>query len=187
MAKTTTRVFALVGVILFLFSSLAATGAVLYTMFKDNKDDGTVQQTGSNQNNPVKVEEDTKLAGKKLSNFTPITKADQLSAQDIVPGTGEEVKPGARVTVHYTGAYAVNGEIFESSRDSGQTVSFGLNEVIQGWTQGVPGMKAGGTRRLIIPGNLAYGEAPEGYMPGSGGRPLGVLVFDIEVTAVQNP
>ena len=48
----------------------------------------------------------------------------------------------------------------------------------------MPGMKVGGTRRLIIPGAMAYGEAPAGYTPGSGGRPMGPLVFDIELIKI---
>jgi len=111
--------------------------------------------------------------------------ATELQIIDLVEGDGEVVEENARVTVHYTGAYAVNGEIFETSKDRGQTITFGLNEVIPGWTQGVPGMKVGGTRRLIIPGELAYGAAPNGYVPGEGARPLGTLVFDIELEAVE--
>ncbi len=102
----------------------------------------------------------------------------------MVEGTGETVPEGATITAHYTGAYAVNGEIFESSKDSGQPATFPLSNVIQGWQQGVPGMKVGGKRRLIIPGPLAYGAAPEGYTPGSTDRPLGTLVFDIELVSI---
>lgn len=128
------------------------------------------------------------LQGTKLAGFEPIAgPVNQLQAVDLEEGTGEEVKEGATVTAHYTGAYVSNGEIFQSSHDSGQPIPFGLDQVIPGWTQGVPGMKVGGKRRLIIPGNMAYGEAPEGYVPGSTERPMGPLVFDIEITAVENP
>ncbi|MCA9348186.1 FKBP-type peptidyl-prolyl cis-trans isomerase [Candidatus Saccharibacteria bacterium] len=123
----------------------------------------------------------------QLDNFTPFSdEVNELQKIDLVEGTGDEVKAGAKVTVHYTGAYAVNGEIFDSSVSRGETITFGLDEVIQGWSEGVPGMKVGGKRRLIIPGSLAYGEATEGYTPGDGGRPLGTLVFDIELFAIEN-
>lgn len=126
------------------------------------------------------------LQGTPLADFTPSTApVTELQSIDLTEGTGETVNPGASVTVHYTGAYVLNGEIFESSHDRGQPISFGLDEVIAGWTQGVPGMKVGGKRRLIIPGELAYGEAPEGYTPGSTGRPMGPLVFDIELIGVD--
>ncbi|MDQ3065277.1 MAG: FKBP-type peptidyl-prolyl cis-trans isomerase [bacterium] len=126
------------------------------------------------------------LQGTLLTNFTPIVEPiTELQKNDLVVGTGVEVMQGATVTAHYTGAFAVNGEIFQSSHDFGNPIPFGLNQVIAGWTEGVPGMKVGGTRRLVIPGDKAYGLAPEGYIPGSSDRPLGALVFDIELVNVE--
>src|SRR5690606_16436747 len=93
--------------------------------------------------------ETTMLQGTKLANFTPTDEpVTELEVIDLVEGDGEEVQAGATVTAHYTGAYVVNGEIFQSSTDSGQPIPFSLNGVIAGWTEGVPGMKVGGTRRL---------------------------------------
>jgi FKBP-type peptidyl-prolyl cis-trans isomerase len=91
------------------------------------------------------------------------------------------VKAGATVTAHYTGAVAATGVIFQSSHDTGQPIPFSLNEVIKGWTDGVPGMKVGGTRRLVIPADQAYGATPP---PGSGIPANAALVFDIELVAV---
>ena len=91
---------------------------------------------------------ENKLQGTKLQNFQPVDSIATLQYSDTKPGNGTEVKAGDTVTVHYTGALAKDGTIFESSLDSGQTATFGLNEVIKGWTQGLPGMKVGGTRRL---------------------------------------
>ena len=124
------------------------------------------------------------LEGTKLKNFTPIAKVDKLQGQDIVVGTGEEVKSGATVTAHYTGALAKDGTIFQSSHDgANQPIEFPLSGVIQGWTLGVPGMKVGGTRRLIIPAAQAYGSSsPAANIPANSD-----LVFDIEITAVKNP
>ena len=74
-----------------------------------------------------------------------------------------------------------NGIIFQSSHDFGEAVSFGLSQVIQGWTVGVPGMRVGGTRRLIIPAEMAYGEAsPERSIPANSD-----LVFDIDLVAIK--
>src|SRR5205085_521848 len=96
------------------------------------------------------------------------------------PGTGDTVKPNATVTVDYTGAVASTGVIFQSSKDSGQPVSFPLSGVIKGWTQGIPGMKVGGTRRLLIPASLAYGATP----PQGSGIPANAdLVFDVTMHA----
>lgn len=119
-----------------------------------------------------------------MENFTPITDVPSLQKIDLKVGTGEEVKSGATVTAHYTGAVAATGVIFQSSHDTGSPIEFSLNGVIKGWTEGVPGMKVGGIRRLVIPADLAYGANP----PASSGIPANApLVFDVEITAVKNP
>jgi FKBP-type peptidyl-prolyl cis-trans isomerase len=105
----------------------------------------------------------------------------QLEAADTSPGTGAIVKAGDTVTVDYTGAVASTGIIFQSSKDSGQPVTFPLNQVIAGWSQGIPGMKVGGTRRLLIPANLAYGANP----PAGSGIPANAdLVFDVTLHSI---
>jgi peptidylprolyl isomerase len=80
----------------------------------------------------------------------------QLQSQDLVIGTGGTVATGDLATVHYVGRLQ-NGTIFDSSRSRNQPFPFrvGAGQVIRGWDQGVPGMRIGGTRRLIIPPSLA--------------------------------
>ncbi len=119
--------------------------------------------------------------GTKLHNFEPRTDAViDLEIIDTDPGTGEEVRPGATITAHYTGALVKNGIIFQSSHDFGNAITFGLDQVIAGWTHGVPGMKVGGTRRLIIPAEQAYGAAsPAPNIPANSD-----LVFDIDLVAI---
>lgn len=123
----------------------------------------------------------TQYEGTKLIDFTPIAKVDTLQIIDIIPGTGAEVPAGATITAHYTGALCKNGIIFQSSHDFGQPVTFGLDQVIRGWTEGVPGMKVGGMRRLIIPSEMAYGSvrAAANIPPNSD------LVFDIELVDIK--
>lgn len=122
------------------------------------------------------------LKGTQLQNFTPVATVPELQKTDLTEGTGAEVKPTDKVTVDYTGAVAATGKIFESSKDSGQTVTFGLNQVIKGWTDGVPGMKVGGTRRLVIPAAQAYGaNSPSADIPANAD-----LVFDITLQAITN-
>lgn len=120
-----------------------------------------------------------------LSNYEPAAPVSDLQMIDLHEGTGDIVVPGATVTAHYTGAIADTGIVFQSSHDmSGDNpISFPLSGVIAGWTQGVPGMRVGGTRRLLIPAELAYGSRPPF---GSGIPPNADLVFDIELTDVQN-
>ena len=120
--------------------------------------------------------------GTKLHNFEPRTESvTELEIIDIEVGTGEEVQSGATITAHYTGALVKNGIIFQSSHDFGQAISFGLDQVIKGWTVGVPGMKIGGTRRLIIPAEMAYGaSSPAKNIPANSD-----LVFDIDLVAIK--
>lgn len=101
-----------------------------------------------------------------------------LETWDVKVGTGTEVKPGATVTVHYTGWLTDDKATeFDSSRKSGKPISFSLTGVIKGWTDGIPGMKPGGIRLLKIPGDLAYG--PRGF-PGAI-PPNATLVFEVEL------
>lgn len=118
-----------------------------------------------------------------MDDFTPIAKIDELTRLDIHPGDGAEVQPGATITAHYTGAVAATGTVFQSSKDFGRPISFGLSQVIKGWTDGVPGMKVGGTRRLLIPADQAYGASPP---PGSGIPANADLVFDIELVGIDS-
>lgn len=121
------------------------------------------------------------LEGTKLDGFEPRSSVVELEIIDIVEGTGDEVPVGATITAHYTGALVADGTIFQSSKDFGNPISFGLNQVIKGWTDGVPGMKVGGTRRLIIPAAQAYGaSSPSANIPANSD-----LVFDIELTAIN--
>lgn len=123
----------------------------------------------------------SRLEGTKLANFEPINKVEELQIIDTVEGTGDQVPEGATITAHYTGALCKDGTIFQSSHDFGEAISFGLDQVIKGWTVGVPGMKVGGTRRLIIPSEMAYGSvrAAANIPPNSD------LVFDIELVAIK--
>jgi len=125
-----------------------------------------------------------KLKGTVLSDFTPYgkkKKIEELEIIDTIVGDGDVVPEGATITAHYTGALCADGMIFESSHDGGRPATFGLHQVIDGWTVGVPGMKIGGTRRLIIPSDMAYGGRRASSIIG----PNSDLVFDIELIAVQ--
>ena len=127
------------------------------------------------------MNDQSRLEGTKLTNFEPINSVPELVIIDTVIGDGAVVPEGATITAHYTGALCADGTIFQSSHDFGDAITFGLDQVIAGWTQGVPGMKIGGTRRLIIPSALAYGSArAAANIP-----PNSDLVFDIELTAIS--
>ena len=170
MTKKRDRLFALFGALLFLVTASALSIAVIWNAVSSHN------STNSNQSSTTASSSSKKLEGTTLQNFTPLSSIPVLKTQDLVAGTGDTVKAGDTVTVDYTGAVAATGIIFQSSLDSGQPISFSLNGVIQGWTDGIPGMKVGGTRRLLIPAAEAYGANP----PAGSGIPANAdLVFDV--------
>lgn len=102
-----------------------------------------------------------------------------LQIIDIAVGGGEEAGPGSTVTVHYSGWLEADGTLFDSSV-GGEPITFELARLIPAWQEGIPGMKAGGKRRLIVPPELGYGEAGQGAIP-----PNATLIFDIELLGAQ--
>lgn len=100
----------------------------------------------------------------------------ELVITDIIVGEGAEAVPGGQVEVHYVGVDFETGEQFDASWDRGATITFPLNGLIAGWQEGIPGMRVGGRRQLVIPPELAYGPAGSGHR--LGGRTL-VFVIDL--------
>ena len=107
----------------------------------------------------------------------------QLEIEDLVVGEGEEASAGQTVEVHYVGHAWSTGEQFDASWDRGDTFKFGLGrgQVIQGWDQGVAGMKVGGRRRITIPPMLGYGKRGAGGVIG----PDETLVFVVDLLGVR--
>jgi peptidylprolyl isomerase len=107
----------------------------------------------------------------------------KFAYKDIVEGTGATAKSGDKVTVQYEGLGFDSEKEFDSSWSRNEPFSFTLGggEVIKGWDQGVEGMKVGGRRELVIPGNLAYG--PAGSPPSIG--PNETLIFVIDLLEVE--
>jgi len=194
MARKRERAFAAFGAALFLITSSALTIAVIVTSVQQHKQDQQLAVAAKTpcsldpaQNKPNTPNPNQQMQGAQIANFKPGCKLTKLETIDTSVGAGEVVKAGDTVTVDYTGAVASTGTIFQSSLDSGQPASFPLvsakdstdgQGVIDGWAQGIPGMKVGGTRRLLIPASLAYGGSP----PVGSGIPSGAdLVFDVTV------
>jgi len=172
MTRKRDRFFALFGALLFFVTASAFTIALVGSSIANRHSNNTNNSSQASNSKTSK----TKLEGTTLENFTPVSSIPTLKTEDLKEGTGDVVKAGDTVTVDYTGAVAATGTIFQSSLDTGQPVSFGLNQVIKGWTDGIPGMKVGGTRRLLIPAAQAYGTNP----PAGSGIPANAdLVFDV--------
>ena len=93
------------------------------------------------------------------------------------PGTGTQPTAASNVTVAYKG-YFTNGNVFDQSKAEG--ISFGLNQVIKGWTEGIPYFKTGGSGVLLIPSHLGYGSTNNGPIPGGS-----VLIFDVKLISVN--
>jgi peptidylprolyl isomerase len=105
------------------------------------------------------------------------TTATGLASKVLKLGTGtRHPGPTSRVRVHYTG-WTTDGKMFDSSVARNEPITFGLNQVIRGWTEGVQAMVEGETRRLWIPEKLAYAGSP--------GAPKGMLVFDVELIKIE--
>jgi FKBP-type peptidyl-prolyl cis-trans isomerase FklB len=103
-----------------------------------------------------------------------------LQYEVIKEGTGASPKATDTVEVHYKGTF-IDGTTFDSSYDRGQTISFPLNRVIKGWTEGLQLMKEGGHYKFVIPYNLAYGEGGAGAaIPG-----FSTLIFEVELFKVK--
>jgi FKBP-type peptidyl-prolyl cis-trans isomerase FkpA len=101
--------------------------------------------------------------------------------RDIVVGTGATIAAGQHLTVRYSG-WLANGTLFDSNLSAASPLpfTFGVGAVIEGWDEGLIGIKVGGTRQLIIPPSLGYGAADYGPIPANS-----VLVFTVQVVSAQ--
>lgn len=167
------RIGALIIAILFFVFASSFTVLVIYEM--------VTTKNNESANSPQSQQQAKSLAGTQLSGFTPVSKVDKLQITDTKKGSGKEAKAGDTVTVNYTGAVASTGTIFQSTQDTGQPATLSLQQVLKGWQDGIPGMKEGGTRRLVIPASEAYGGNPP---QGSGIPKDAALVFDVELVKV---
>ena len=127
---------------------------------------------------PFAAGEDKKLERPALDSKEWKKTKSGLEIWDAKEGKGDAVKPGAEVTIHYTGWLTDDkATVFDSSVLRGEKITFPLGNLIKGWQEGIPGMKPGGVRRLKIPAELGYGAR------GAGNKipPNATLVFEIEL------
>jgi peptidylprolyl isomerase len=102
-----------------------------------------------------------------------------LESKDIIVGTGAEVAATSTITFHYTLMTWSNGALIESSWNSGSPATYPLSQLIVGWQQGIPGMKVGGRRLLVVPPDLGYGAQGSGPV-----GPNETLVFVMDIVSV---
>ena len=108
------------------------------------------------------------------------TPPEKLEIKDLVVGHGSTVGTNSTVTVHYLLMGWKSGKIIDSSWSRGAPATFGLSQVIPGWQQGMPGMKVGGRRELLIPPSLGYGDVGSGPV-----GPKETLIFVVDLISIQ--
>lgn len=168
--------------------SVACMGAALYliqlqTNFAlNNPTTQTAQVSGSDV---VKVGGGANVTSERVAAYkeaaTSNGKLKSMVVDDVKIGTGEAVKAGDVVSVHYVGTLQ-NGQEFDNSNKRGAPFEFevGGGQVIKGWDEGVVGMQVGGQRILVIPSDMAYGDKGIGPIPGGA-----TLVFSIELLSIE--
>jgi hypothetical protein len=168
------QIAAIAGIVGVLLIAGLAVGAVVLSQ---RGDDGTPALSDNlDAGGATSVPLDTTPAAQPTPPST-----EGLEITDIEEGTGAVAEPGDELSVHYTG-YLDDGTVFDSSVERGEPFTFTLGEgdVIAGWDLGIEGMKVGGKRRLVIPPELAYGNADRGSIP-----PNSTLTFEVELLEVR--
>jgi peptidylprolyl isomerase len=182
MATVPQRIFAASGAILFFLTSIALSVVVIITVMQDNKkqDSSAADAQASaacDISTPVPSE-----TMKAPEVYKPDGKVDSLQTTDLEPGSGPAAKNGDCLVMKYQGNLASDGTIFDENYSKTQALQFtlGSGQVIPGWDQGLAGMKAGGTRRLVIPSALGYGANGSGSIPANAD-----LVFVVKLVKIK--
>lgn len=159
-------------------TSLAASFIIPFTNKNDTADQSDIaqqlqdlqSQQAEDASEPSEIDENLKQEGD----------INSMQIIDITTGTGQEVKLGDTIKVKYKGALASSGSVFDQN-DEGVEFELSAGNLIEGWVEGVPGMKVGGKRKLVIPSEKGYGEAGAG----STIPPNSDLIFEIELVSIS--
>jgi FKBP-type peptidyl-prolyl cis-trans isomerase len=138
-----------------------------------------MQQVADAKNGAAKSEGLAFLEKNKMNEGVKVT-ASGLQYRVISSGNGKSPKASDNVTVHYTGKL-VDGSVFDSSVERGEPATFGVNQVIPGWTEAMQLMKEGDKWEIVIPSELGYGEQGAGYQI----PPFATLIFEVELLKVN--
>ncbi len=165
--------------------SVAAMSLALFLLRVDGSLSPTVEDASGQTASVVVASENNTpeaLSATLIEAKSPVNGGlEKLIVNDVIVGYGEEVKEGSTVEVNYIGTLQ-NGQQFDNSYQKGQPFVFTVGEgkVIQGWDDGIIGMKVGGQRILVVPSSLAYGKDGYGPIPGDA-----TLVFAIELLSIK--
>lgn len=186
MSKMSHRIFAMTMAVVFTLSAVAFSAFVIYDMRQGSKNSDLAQtqaeiqqQQAQNKACPQSGEAEALPAPEV---YKPADKVSEIQKDDLEPGNGAEAKSGDCLIVKYYGTLASDGTMFDETFTKPSSFGFTLGQgsVIQGWDQGLVGMKAGGTRRLVIPADKAYGSQPSGKIPANSD-----LVFVVKLLEVK--
>lgn len=179
-----TRIFILVIVIVFAVSSLALSAWVIWDQVT-NKDstaqtDETATDTAANGDCTMDTPAANALAAPEI--FKPSGDVTALETTDLVAGDGDAVAAGDCIVTKYYGTLASDGTMFDENftKETGLQFQVGIGQVIPGWDEGLIGMKVGGTRRLVIPSDKAYGDQGSGSIPANSD-----LVFIVKLESIK--
>lgn len=169
-----TRIAAIFVLVIFSLSLVAAAAVPLM-----NKKDNVANQSDiEKQLQELQAEQDQEPEEIDLS-LKQEGAVTTMQIIDITTGTGREAKLGDTIKVKYKGALAATGAVFDSNSE-GVEFPLEVGGLIEGWTEGVPGMREGGKRKLIIPAEKGYGAQGSGSIP-----PNSDLVFEIELVSIS--
>ncbi len=161
-------------------------GVAVFVFYRKSNNIGDTSKIGLNPTASVTPLPTPTPTAPTTPKTNKIIKMDNgLQIQDLKIGTGPEAKAGDAISVNYIGALE-NGTVFDASAKHGGPATFqiGVGQLIKGWDIGIPGMKVGGKRKLIVPPSLGYGSqnVGNGLIP-----PNSTLVFEVELMSVQSP
>jgi peptidylprolyl isomerase len=177
------RSFAWVGVVVILISTGALTA---FAIIQSNQSNNT-SSTSSTTTNPQTCQTDATVSAAPVPTpvvYKPSGKVTSLQITDLSTGSGAAAKAGDCLVMKYYGTLATDGTVFDENftKPTGFQFPLGQGQVIQGWDQGLVGMKVGGMRRLVIPAALAYGaQSPSPAIPANSD-----LVFVVKLVSIQN-
>jgi FKBP-type peptidyl-prolyl cis-trans isomerase len=175
------RVFALVGALLFLATTVAVTAVVI---IQANQENSANKTSTSDQTSSSACAIGSEQNVETLPNpeaFKPQGDVKTLETKDLETGSGTVIQKGDCLIVKYYGTLATTGEKFDGDFDKPEGLKFqyGVGQVIPGWDTGLDGMRVGGTRRLVIPSELGYGAQGGGTIP-----PNADLVFVVKILKI---
>jgi peptidylprolyl isomerase len=181
MARMRERIFAGFGAVLFLGSACALTVYAIWQTGANSDSTNTANQTSQQ---PACSDTKTEPTVPVPTAYLPTEPVNTLQITDLTTGTGATAKDGDCLVVKYYGTLAKTGVKFDEdfTDATGFAFTLGKGQVIQGWDQGMVGMKVGGERRLVIPATMAYGsQSPTAAIPANSD-----LVFVVKLLRIQN-